>query len=78
MLRQHYFIIYKNNYKNFILVVIRLDKNNNLCDSKPCVNCLNLIRKSNIKKIYYSDNYGNIIKEKVKNITTNHLPICKR
>ena len=37
-----------------ILYVVRIDKMNNLKDSRPCRNCYNIIRGLGIKKIIYS------------------------
>ena len=37
-----------------ILYVARIDKMNNLKDSRPCTNCYNIIKGLGIKKIIYS------------------------
>ena len=37
-----------------VLYVARIDKMNNLKDSRPCINCYNVIRTLGIKKIVYS------------------------
>ena len=37
-----------------ILYVARVDKMNKLKDSRPCINCYNVIRSLGIKKIVYS------------------------
>jgi deoxycytidylate deaminase len=56
--------------KNCILVVIRVSKTQ-ICDSKPCHNCLKYIRERGIKKILYSTNDGyNTISS---NSTNDHL-----
>ena len=39
--------------------------------SKPCANCIRYIQLLNIKKIYYSDKNGNLVREGV-NITSDH------
>ena len=50
------------------LLVIRFSKNGKICMSKPCHNCINFMLKYpskkgyNIKKVYYSDENGDIIK----------------
>jgi deoxycytidylate deaminase len=36
------------------MVVIRINNNNKLSNSCPCVNCLEMLLKRNIKSIYYS------------------------
>ena len=40
--------------------------------SKPCMNCIKIIKLFNMRNIYYSDLNGEIICEKVKNISSNH------
>jgi cytidine deaminase len=61
-----------NLFKNCTLVVIRIgDQNKRIMMSKPCANCIQYIKLLNIKKIYYSDNSGNLIREG-SNITSNH------
>jgi len=61
-----------NLFKNCTLVVIRIgDQNKRLMMSKPCANCIQYIKLLNIKKIYYSDECGNLIRTDA-NITSNH------
>ena len=49
------------------ILVIRLSKKNNLQSSKPCINCINIMKTMPAKKgykineIYYSNGEGNII-----------------
>lgn len=47
------------NYEGHDLVVIRLDNNGKLNQSKPCKFCGELISKMNFDTIAYSDNLGN-------------------
>lgn len=69
-------IIYKNNNwkifgkikKNINLIVIRIDKNNNICSSRPCYNCLKMMQQLFINKVYYTDDNGNLIMEKIKHM----------
>ena len=48
------------------LIVIRINSKGELCNSKPCKNCILSIRKHshfyNLKKIIYSDDLGQLIK----------------
>ena len=45
----------KKNIKGAIMIVIRLNKiNNKLMKSKPCLQCQNMLKKFNLKNIYYS------------------------
>jgi hypothetical protein len=51
------------------LIVIRINKSNELKNSKPCYNCLMRLQKLysfgyNLCNIYYSDQNGEIIKKK--------------
>lgn len=55
---------YNNRKKmnKYILLIIRIDKDNNFAYSYPCDNCLNIIKKFGIKKIYYSINNNQFIR----------------
>ena len=56
-----------------ILWVIRLSANNELVSSKPCGICMKNIKKLGIKKIGYSNDYGEIIIENTKYCTSNYM-----
>lgn len=43
------------------LVVLRLDSQNNLCNSKPCLGCQAMIAENNISDVWYS-NDGSFVK----------------
>lgn len=51
---------YKNKWclncpsKKLNLLVIRINKKNELCNSRPCYHCLKMMQSTNIKKVYYS------------------------
>jgi len=61
------FLPKKNNKLD--LIVIRINKNNDLCNSRPCFNCLDMMKMVGIRKVYYSiDN--NIICENVKDMVS--------
>ncbi len=66
----------KNKKANSILV-IRINKDGQLCDSKPCQYCFDYIFNSGIQKIYYSNEKGKIICIKTKDIDINSLVISK-
>ena len=55
------------------MIVIRLNSENNLCISRPCFKCLQTLKTYNIKKVYYSDDNSNIIKENVTNMISIHI-----
>ena len=61
-------IFYEPNTKKIDLVVIRINKNGDMCNSRPCYNCLNMMRIVNIRKVYYSVNATDIICESVKDM----------
>lgn len=58
----------KRKLKNINLLVIRVSGKNKLQSSKPCNNCIQMMRRLSIKKgykiqnVYYSDNNENIVK----------------
>ena len=56
-------IIYNHNdLRRCSILVIRLNNQNKLMNSKPCPLCLGLITDVGITNIYYSTNGGSIIK----------------
>ena len=50
------------------MVVVRNYKGK-LANSKCCEDCINIMKKVGIRKVYYSDKEGNIICEKVNNMS---------
>ena len=56
------------------LLVIRFSKNNKLQSSKPCANCIKTMKSLpekkgyKIKHIYYSNEYGLILKSNLRNL----------
>jgi tRNA(Arg) A34 adenosine deaminase TadA len=69
-------IFKKINYKKMRKVdvyVIRINGNGKLINSKPCSHCLNSLKKLNIKKIYYSDENGDIVCEKTNDMKTDYI-----
>ena len=62
---------YSNNKKTLNLLVIRINKNGDLKNSKPCFKCithLNRIPGYKINKIYYSNENGQIIESKFNDL----------
>jgi hypothetical protein len=41
--------------------------------SKPCANCTHRMKLFNIKTVYYSESDGSITREKVSEMTSNHI-----
>ena len=60
--------------QNINMLVIRINKNNKILNSKPCANCIKNIKilpekkGYKIKNIYYSNDNGEIIKTNIKNL----------
>lgn len=48
----------KNDNDYYNLLVFRWNKNNQLALSKPCLNCLKIIKKNKINKVLYSTDDG--------------------
>lgn len=58
--------------KNYDILVIRLDKHGSTGNARPCLNCLELMKKIGIHKIYYSIENDKIISENVKKMVSIH------
>lgn len=56
------------------ILVIRLSQKNKIQSSKPCINCINVMKTLPIKlgykiqNVYYSNEDGDIIKSSIKNL----------
>lgn len=50
------------------MIVIRVNSKGELCSSRPCYNCLDMMKAVGIKRVYYSDDNGNIVVETVKDM----------
>lgn len=59
-------------FKKTTVYVVRFDNNNNLQDSAPCQNCLNMMIYLDIKRIVFSSKDNTFISEKPKNLTIKH------
>jgi deoxycytidylate deaminase len=70
---------FKTKYKKMIdgvdIIIIRLNNNNtmNFKNSRPCNHCIETLQKHNIRKVYYSNEYGEIVYEYVKDMSMNHI-----
>jgi len=64
--------------KKLEIVVIRVNKNGELFNSNPCNTCLYYMKLYCIKSVYYSDENGDIIKEKINQIEVEHHSIGHR
>jgi hypothetical protein len=50
------------------LMVVRVNKIGDICNARPCYNCLDMMKAVGIRKVYYSISSNNIICEKVKDM----------
>jgi len=50
----------KDDLSGHNLVVLRIDKNSNLANSKPCSGCKSLIKQFGLENVFYSNSSGNI------------------
>ena len=58
--------------KKIDLIVIRINRQGDLVNSRPCYNCVSMMKAVNIKKVYYSADNGNIVGEYVKDMISIH------
>lgn len=61
------------NVKNLDIIVIRINSKLELRNSKPCVHCLEKLKKYNIRKVYYSTQEGGLHSDYLSNITKDHI-----
>jgi sulfur relay (sulfurtransferase) DsrF/TusC family protein len=69
---------YRALQKKMDMYVIRVNKKDELVNSKPCKSCIEVMRMFGIKNIYYSTEKGDLKKEKTTNIETDHLSIAHK
>lgn len=60
-----------------ILIVIRLGRNGEVHPSKPCSSCVNMIKRYNIKRVFYSTN-GDFEFEKGSVIQNEHITLSRK
>jgi deoxycytidylate deaminase len=64
--------------KKISMIVLRVNLQGELKNSKPCYHCLEELKNIGIRKIYYSNEHGEIIMEKTKNMETTHISRNRR
>ncbi len=69
---QNGFIKLRKIMSNYSIIVLRIDNNGKLTNSKPCVECLSVLKLLNIKYMHYSTNSETINTERVKRATSTH------
>jgi hypothetical protein len=55
------------------ILVIRVDKDGLLKNSRPCNHCVESLKMFGIRNIYYSNDHGQIIKERVITLEQTHV-----
>jgi tRNA(Arg) A34 adenosine deaminase TadA len=55
------------------IIVIRINKNNILRNSRPCNNCIIKLKKFGIRRIFYSNNSGDVVYEYLNDMQFNHI-----
>lgn len=66
---------YKGKINNIDILVIRISKNGKLGNSKPCKNCTKYLYEKGVRKVFYSNFFGEI--EEVKIFDLYHEQNCK-
>jgi len=54
-------------------VVVRVNNNNDLKNSRPCNNCIEQMVKYNIRRVVYSTDDGTLVSEKPKKMSLLHV-----
>ena len=57
--------------------MIRVNAKGDLVNSKPCNSCIYYMQLYGIKSVYYSDENGEIVREKLLDIQSSHLSISQ-
>jgi len=72
------FTNFKKKIGKYSIIIIRINRKGELVNSKPCIDCMRILKLLNIKYIYYSNDEGNIVKIKCKEAKTEHLSKAKK
>ncbi len=59
-------------------MVIRIGCDKKLYNARPCINCLNMMKSVGINRVFYSNDDGNIICEKVKDMISIQASVAMR
>ena len=68
----------KVNNKKIILYIVRTDHNGEFKESGPCVDCFEIIKKLNIKKIIFSCDNHSVIISKPRDYMPEHVSLGRR
>jgi deoxycytidylate deaminase len=64
--------------KGIDLIVIRINKQYALKNSRPCSHCIDELRRIGIRKVYYSNDSGDIVSELVEHMEKIHVSAGKK
>lgn len=63
----------EGNVLNYHLLVVRIDAEGRLRNSKPCAECIGFMRRfGGIKNVYYSNDQGELVCEPLATISSTH------
>ena len=63
----------KKKVRGMDILVIRINKNLALRNSRPCTQCIEKLFKLGIRKVYYSNEDGHIVREFVEHMEKTHI-----
>ena len=63
----------KKKVRGMDILVIRINKHFELKNSRPCAQCIDKLHKMGIRRVFYSNEYGNIVSEFVENMEKTHI-----
>ena len=63
----------KKKIRGMDILVIRINKNLALRNSRPCTQCIERLSKLGIRKVYYSNEEGHIVGEFVEQMEKTHI-----
>lgn len=70
---------YRNisNVKNYDILVVRISKSGSLVNSRPCDDCIKKLLSLGVNRIYYSNDKGEVIREKLSDMALGHVSAGK-
>ena len=63
----------KRSVKGLDILVIRINKQLALKNSRPCNHCIDKLKKIGIRKVFYSNENGNIVSEFINDMEKRHI-----
>ena len=68
----------KDKFKKVILYIVRTNSQGELQESMPCINCMNVIKDLNIKRIVHSTSDGNICIRRPPDYKSDHITMGQK